>query len=296
MNKILLGLLTFAVLFSACNDNSSKITTTSGIDVEFFVKGTGESVKDSTILLFNMRYLNAKGNQLFNTEINGGPVAMQYMDSVWKQSGLIYEALSACKVGDSISFEIPAQDLYNNTFKMPVPDTLDAKSNIKFFVSLKNAFNNQEYQAYQKEQYEIGLAKSKKASEAQVGIDIELINQHLIENNIEALSTESGLKYVITQKGEGENAKAGETVVAHYHGTLLDGTKFDSSIGKNPYEFMLGQGSVIKGWDEGFALLNKGSKATLYIPSALAYGAQARSSVIKANAILKFDVELVDIK
>ena len=297
MNKIILGLLTFAVLFSACNDNSSTITTTSGINVEFFTKGTGDAVKDSTILLFNMRYINANGNQLFNTEINGGPVAMQYLDSVWKQSGLIYEALSACKVGDSISFDIPAQDLYNNTFKMPVPDTLDAKSNIKFFVSLENAFNNQEYKAYQKEQYELELEKSKKESEAQVGIDIGIINQYLTENSIEAQTTESGLKYVITQEGVGENAKAGMTVVAHYNGTLLDGTKFDSSYDRNqPYEFVLGQGSVIRGWDEGFALLNKGAKATLYIPSSLAYGAQARSGVIKENSILKFDVELVDIK
>ncbi len=297
MNKILILASVITLMFAACGDKTTTITTDSGIKVEFLTKGDGEALKDSSILLFNMRYINAKGNEMFDTDKRGGAVAMQYLDSVWKQSGLIYEAFSACKVGDSITFELPAEDLFANTFKMPVPDTIDAKSNIKFFVSLENAFTSEGYQAYQKEKYDKEMEQSKKDAEAQIGIDLDIIKQYLADNNIEAITTESGISYVITQPGTGENAKPGQKVITHYHGTLLDGTKFDASRDRGKtFDFVLGQGSVIKGWDEGFALLNKGAKATLYIPSNLAYGAQARSAVIKANSILIFDVELVDIE
>lgn len=295
MNKILLIALSIAVLLSGCSESTKK--TKSGIEVKFLEKNNAGAIEDNSIVSYHMRYVNENGHDLFDTNTRGGAVAMQYSDSIWSTMGLLYEALSMCQVGDSISFELPAEDLFKNTFKIARPDSIGADSKIKFFVGLESAMSQEEFQAYQKEKYEIDLEKRKKASEEQVKIDTDAINKYLTDNNIEALSTESGLRYVITQEGQGVNAVAGQTVVAHYHGTLLDDTKFDSSYDRNqPFEFVLGQGRVIRGWDEGFALLNKGAKATLYIPSTLAYGAQARSAVIKENAILKFDVELVDIK
>lgn len=97
--------------------------------------------------------------------------------------------------------------------------------------------------------------------------------------------------------GVGENATAGKTVSVHYKGTLTDGKQFDSSYDRNqPIEFPLGQGRVIKGWDEGIALLNKGAKAKLIIPYWLAYGESGRQPMIPAKATLIFDTELVDIK
>ena len=136
------------------------------------------------------------------------------------------------------------------------------------------------------------------SSSEQLAVDIKKIEAHIADNNIQGVKkTESGLHYVITEFGAGGNAQAGQRVVTRYHGTLLDGTVFDSSIDRGEtFDFVLGQGRVIKGWDEGFALLNKGAKASLYIPSGLAYGSQARSAVIKATSVLVFDVELVDIK
>ena len=107
--------------------------------------------------------------------------------------------------------------------------------------------------------------------------------------------TESGLYYRIDVNGVGETPQKGATVSVHYKGELLDGTVFDSSYKRNsPIEFSLGVGQVIPGWDEGIALLNKGAKATLIIPSDLAYGAAGAGGVIPPNATLKFTVELVD--
>ncbi len=134
------------------------------------------------------------------------------------------------------------------------------------------------------------------ASGEQMDKDIEIIDQYLKDNNIAAQSTESGLRYVIEVEGSGNNPESGQNVSVHYTGMLLNGTKFDSSHDRgNPLPFAIGQGQVIQGWDEGIALLKKGGKGTLYIPSPLAYGPRGAGADIPPNAVLKFEVELVDV-
>nr|WP_321228468.1 peptidylprolyl isomerase [uncultured Psychroserpens sp.] len=109
--------------------------------------------------------------------------------------------------------------------------------------------------------------------------------------------TESGLRYQILQKGTGKAAEKGKTVSVHYKGQLADGTVFDSSYKRNaPLDFQVGVGQVIAGWDEGICLLNVGDKARLVIPSDLGYGSAGAGGVIPADAILVFDVELMDVK
>ena len=106
--------------------------------------------------------------------------------------------------------------------------------------------------------------------------------------------TDSGLRYQIIQEGTGQQAAAGQTVSVHYKGQLLDGTVFDSSYKRQqPIDFVLGQGQVIPGWDEGVSLLKVGDKARFVIPSDLAYGSRGAGGVIPPDAALIFDVELV---
>lgn len=107
-------------------------------------------------------------------------------------------------------------------------------------------------------------------------------------------TTASGLQYSIDQPGTGAQPQAGQTVSVHYTGWLTDGTKFDSSLDRGrPIEFPLGQGRVIKGWDEGIAAMKVGEKRTLVIPPDLGYGARGAGGVIPPNATLVFKVELV---
>jgi peptidylprolyl isomerase len=114
-------------------------------------------------------------------------------------------------------------------------------------------------------------------------------------------TTSSGLQYEDTQPGTGAAPAQGQTCVMHYTGWLwvdgAKGTKFDSSVDRGrPFSFPLGQGRVIKGWDEGVASMKQGGKRTLIIPPELGYGARGAGGVIPANATLLFEVELLEIQ
>jgi FKBP-type peptidyl-prolyl cis-trans isomerase len=111
------------------------------------------------------------------------------------------------------------------------------------------------------------------------------------------MKTGSGLEYTETQAGTGAQAVAGKMVSVHYTGKLTNGKVFDSSYTRGePIAFQLGKEQVIKGWDEGIALMKVGGKATLTIPPELGYGQRGAGGLIPPNATLVFDVELVSVK
>ncbi len=245
--------------------------------------GTGETAKNGEVGYYNITYKNEKDSLIFETKGESVPIPCD--TAQWAAMGPLYKALAIVKEGDSIIVKIPTKKLFDESFKAQVPPTLNSEGEITFYIGAHKYMSQEEM-----------MADMMKKSEEQVAKDKVIIESYLQQNNITAQSTESGLRYVITAEGKGANAQPGQQVTVHYTGTLLEGTDpFDSSIGKDPLQFTLGQGMVIPGWDEGLALLKAGGKATLYIPSSLAYGERGAGGVIPPNGILKFDVELVKI-
>jgi peptidylprolyl isomerase len=130
---------------------------------------------------------------------------------------------------------------------------------------------------------------------------VPIVKSAVAQTQGKPMTTASGLQIIDTVAGTGASPKTGETCVMHYTGWLYEngqkGKKFDSSVDRGePFEFPIGVGRVIKGWDEGVSTMKVGGKRTLIIPAALGYGARGAGGVIPPNATLMFDVELLSIK
>ena len=189
-----------------------------------------------------------------------------------------------------------------------MPDFIKAGDKVQYFVKLvsvktKAQAMKEQQAAFQKQMNE-QMAKQKAAAAKLAVKDDKTLKAFFAKKNITPVKTTSGLYYIIKEEGSGEKAMPGDTVSMNYTGTFPDGIKFDSNEDTafhhvTPFQFVLGSGSVIKGWDEGVALLKAGSKATFYIPSGMAYGAQSRPGSganprgIPANSILLFDLQLL---
>ena len=224
--------------------------------------------------------------------------------------GDIIEAILLMTAGDSIVCLTDADALFKNS-KTKLPDFIKAGDKVQYFIKLvsikpKEQVQKEQQEAFMKQMNE-QQAKQKVAEAKQMLKDDKMLKSYFTKNNIAAVKTASGLYYILKEEGRGEKALPGDSVAMIYTGKLIDGTKFDSNEdtafhGISPLQFVLGRGAVIKGWDEGIALLKTGSKASFYIPSVLAYGQQSRPGSnanpkgIPANSILIFDVQLVSSK
>lgn len=143
--------------------------------------------------------------------------------------------------------------------------------------------------------------KEEEAASKQMTEDDQKLQAYFSEKGLSPQKTASGLYYIIDKEGNGPAIEAGQMVTVNYTGKNLKGETFDSNVDPQfqhvqPFEFPVGRGQVIKGWDEGIMLLKKGSKARFFIPSPLAYGANSMGPNIGANEILVFDVEVTNVK
>lgn len=127
--------------------------------------------------------------------------------------------------------------------------------------------------------------------------DQTIIAQNMTNSEEKVITTDSGLQYEDLEVGGGASPSKGQTVTVHYTGTLTNGKKFDSSRDRGqPFQFKIGVGQVIKGWDEGVMSMKVGGRRKLIIPPDLGYGARGAGGVIPPNATLVFDVELLGVK
>ena len=284
-------LISLIFILISCVDKEKVLDN--GIELKYFKNGNGEEIKDGQIVMINLQYFDYDGNELLN-KVGNDPVVLQ-KDSSWENNGIIYEVIDNLVKGDSVFFQLTTEQFFKNAPQsVEVPDSVKNKL-ISFYTGVQDVMSQSEFEDYQRVQYEKMQQEMEQQNENQLSIDLELIDNYLKENNIDAMKSESGLHYVITKKGNGDNASAGDNVTVHYTGMLLNGEKFDSSLDRNqPFSFQLGQGMVIRGWDEGITYFNKGASGTLYIPSTLGYGSSGAGGVIPPNAILIFEIQVLD--
>ena len=215
-------------------------------------------------------------------------------------SGSLEEALGLLLPGDSAVFRFPADSVFSTTFRQPVPPFVKRAGNtLIVLASARELLTMEQMVARQKQMQAEMEKKAAQQSAGQLAKDNALILAYLKKNHATAKKTPGGTYYIIKKLGTGLPPKKGQQVSVLYRGTVLStGKEFDSTAKRNndPFSFTLGMGQVIPGWDQGIAMLNKGSKAVLLIPSPLAYGARGAGADIPPNTVLRFEVELLDIE
>ncbi len=230
-----------------------EVTTESGLKYEVITLGTGEKPGESDKVEVHYHGTLLDGT-VFDSSVDRGETIKFGLNQVIKGWT---EGLQLMPTGSKFKFTIPSELAYGERKTKSIPPNSTLIFEVELF-SIEKAF---------------------------VDTDFNLPGREEV--------TESGLRMIIHKEGSGDLAKEGQTVYVHYTGLLETGKKFDSSHDRGqPFSFKLGQGRVIKGWEEALALMKPGEKRTLIIPSELGYGERA-AGPIPPNSILIFEVELV---
>ncbi len=276
-------------LFSCSSTKKVKVkdvpfqTTASGIKYKIpkDAKGKVHPEVGDYVEIFIKTYFG--DSLIFNSREQTGNQPVKFPASEPRFNGDLSEAFTLLTPGDSGIFMVSVDTLKANGQNLQ--PWMKEGEYIKYSIELVGIKT-------QKEIDEEQAAKAKESGDPEK--EDKALNAYFKKNKVSPEKRQSGMYYLMTKKTDGEKPISGQKVKVNYTGKLMDGTVFDSNTGKGPFEFILGRGQVIRGWDEGIALLKKGEKATLYIPSYLAYGESSPSPKIPANSTLIFDVELVD--
>jgi FKBP-type peptidyl-prolyl cis-trans isomerase len=252
-------------------------------------KGKGMKIDSGTMVKLHFVVSLLDGKQIFSTRERAEPIEFEYGQRF--DTPGFEEAIGMMTKGGKAKVIVPSSMGFGEQGRGTL---VPAFSTLVYDVELIDVQSKADYEKVKAEEKKKAEAKKEAAKNAESGF----LQKYLKDKKITVKPTASGLYYIEKVKGTGPQAMQGKKLSVNYVGTLLDGTKFDSNRdrGVDPMEFELGKGQVIKGWEEGFALMKKGGKATFIIPSSIAYGERSMGPVIKPYSPLVFEVELVDVK
>ncbi len=308
-----------AAALTSCDNSGSKVgkfTTDSGIEYQIVDAGNGPKLAEGQFMEFDFDMTDAKDSVWQTSKGQEIPGIFEFQKMPEGSPASPADALKEMAEGDSMVVTLPAKILFPQDYMRPPMvkegDTFTMHVRAKKLMAGKEALAAR-FRELGKEDIAKNIEKSiemEKEAKELVAKDDQAINDYLKKNDIKAEKTENGVYIEIKEKGDGQAVKAGDQVEVNYAGRTMKGVWFDTSIESvakehnlyqegRPYQaftFPLGAGRVIKGWDEGVEGLTVGTKATLYIPSGMAYGAQAMGDKIAANSNLVFDIEVVGVK
>lgn len=300
---ILFAMAATMMVFAACNrgpkpDKDGFYTAESGLMYKFIEQNEDAQIVEMDDLLEGEMAIVFEGDTLFSNF--GHPDIITRVEDDWFQGGH-NEAFLMMHEGDHAVFGISADSVAKFLEATQMPQGYKPNQNMRIYydIHLTHILTKEDI-AKREAEY---MAEMNKKQEAEA----ELIKQYVADNKISVKPTESGMYVIVKKPGVGKKAENGSTVSVFYAGRLLNGKLFDTNIESvakeagrqgghfQPFAFTLGQRSVIRGWEEGIAGLRKGAKATLIIPSNMAYGASGAGSDIPPYSPLVFDVEVVSV-
>lgn len=296
MKKISL-LIAGITIFYACKNDGSQFDgykrAENGLHYQFYKQDeAGAKAQLGYGVVFKVEIKNNKNDSLIFSSKQAsqdGSGEIQFLLQKSSFKGSLEDAMMMMAKGDSASFIISADSFFLKTQNMQaLPPGVKQGDMLKATIVMKDVLTSkqvEEKQAQMKAEYE---QKMKAAQESEQTTR----DKYLADNKITTKPSETGLIFIETAKGNGKHPAATDMVKVHYTGTLLDGTKFDSSMDRGePANFPLNQ--VIAGWTEGIQLMSKGSKAKLIIPSSIGYGPQGNGPIPPFSTLV-FEVELLD--
>ena len=284
-----------AILFSmnSCKSGGGFKTTESGLQYQIVKdEKTGQTPAVGDLVEIHMiaKYKDKETDTtLFNSRQMNNGNAMSFPLPAPSYKGDIVEAFMLLTPGDSAVIRMSVDSFKKQAGGMMPPYMKDGEF-IEYNVVMVSV----------KSQKDMQQEKEKHDAE-QIVTDEKLLQDYFTANSINPAKTVSGVYYTVEKDGKGENVKNNQQVTVKYTGKTLDGKAFDSNTDPQfnhvePFIFTVGRGEVIPGWDEGLTYFKKGSKGKLFIPSTLAYGAEGRGEFIPKDAILVFDIEVVNIE
>ncbi len=267
---------------------------THGIEYKIIKDVAGPAAKLGDVVEANIIWKVGKGNSKDSTILNsrimndGKPVVLPIAEA--KFSGDIVAGFTMLSAGDSAIVRVSVDTLRKNFADQPLPPFAKDGDYFIYEVAVLSVRNKEEME---KEQ---ALAAGR-----QVQADELLMMEYFTKNRLQPVKSPVGFYYTIQQEGTGDLITAGKKASVNYTGKLLDGTVFDSNVDPKfghvaSFDVEVGTNAVIPGMDEGLKLMKKGTKATLYVPSGLAYGPNSPTEAIPANSVMIFEMEITDVK
>lgn len=284
-NKVLVAGLLLATL--GCNNTPKFVELESGLKFRKLEEGDATRAQQGDVM--NMVMTHTLGDSVL---YDSGSDMGIYLNPMNSMPDNLKDALLMCGIGDSVQIQMGYPEYATLTGRPLNPE--DSALVVNWNIRIREIDNEQ--------------AVVERLKSEQIEKDQTIINEYLVNNNLEAQTTEDGIAVVTLEAGNGEFPENGDMVKVAYAVRLLDGTLIDTSYEElaqengiynpqrtyEPYAFTLGNREVIQGWDLGVPKVDKGGKAKLLIPSHLAYGARNNGGPIPPNSVLVFDIEVVD--
>ncbi len=294
MKKTILGLaLGAALLVQACTGDGGFTELESGYAYKFVDNPEGRSAEQGDFMMIDLKSVYGEDSLLIERFAEDG----FGLDPLRGTPENLKEILALCQEGDSVHVKMSLMD-YARLTRMPVSRSMDTTKSVVMQMRIVEVDN------------EASIIERRKL--AQMAKDKEIIQNYLAEKGLEGEESPDGIFHVVVEEGKGPKPVNGQRVAVNYVLRLTDGTLIDTSYEEvaraegqfdqrrmpyRPYEFLVGNDNVVQGWHLGIPLVNEGGKGTLLLPSSLGYASNVRpGDPIPPNAVLVFDVEVVEIK